>query len=349
MSPPEAIAPRDAGTVLRAYDTGNLLFTRPGGAGTANSALIAVTARGQYFLKRRNPRYCDPAQLSFDHGVMRHLAREGLPVVPAMRTRSGSRWLEFDGQIYELYPLVAGEPHQPGNAAQVRAAGALLGEFHQATAELEPDGRKRVGRLHDPAASLAGLNWAREHLLEEDTPHAGDTIGELSRAARQVSERLPDALWRQLPACIVHGDYHPANLKYKGDQVCGLFDFDWVARAPRAVDVADGIIFFCAHRETPMTPGDIVSLAQAFRLDTELIATFGAGYGETLQLCSEELRALPDLLRARWLFCRVDAMQRKVPGKWKLEFLLNRVLEPLAEIDAVANYLTGGGWLGSSS
>ncbi len=347
MSAQGPIKPRDAGNVLRAYDAGNLLFTRPG-AGTANAAVIVVTPRGQFFLKRRNPRYCDPAQLAFDHSVMRHLAREGLPVVAAMRTRAGSRWLEYEDDIYELYPLVEGQPHQPGNVAQVRSAGQLLGRLHRATHDFEPDGRKRVGRLHDPAASLAGLNWAREHLLQPGDDEAAGMLEELARAARQTAERLPDIAWRDLPGCIVHGDYHPANLKFKGDEVCGLFDFDWVARAPRAVDVADGIIFFCGRRERPMVAGDIVSLTQAFTLDRELLGAFGNGYGETVQMTQDELRAIPDLLRARWLFCRVDAMQRKVPGKHKLRYLLDGVLGPLTEIDANQDLFAGGDWLSAS-
>ncbi|NSW57925.1 MAG: phosphotransferase [Armatimonadetes bacterium] len=344
MSAQGPITSRDARNVLRAYDAGDLLFTRPG-AGTANAAVIVVTPRGQFFLKRRNPRYCDPGQLAFDHSVIRHLAREGLPVVAAMRTRAGSRWFEYEDDIYELYPLVEGRPHQAGNITQVRSAGQLLGRLHHTTRDLEPDGRKRVGRLHDPAASLAGLNWAREHLLQPGDDESARLLDELIRAARQTGERLPDSVWRNLPACIIHGDYHPANLRFRGDEVCGLFDFDWVARAPRAVDVADGIIFFCSRREGPMVAGDIVSLTQSFTLDPELLGAFGSGYGETVQLTRDELRAMPNLLRARWLFCRVDAMQRKVPGKHKLAYLLNGVLGPLSEVDANQDLLTGGDWL----
>ena len=32
------------------------------------------------------------------------------------------------------------------------------------------------------------------------------------------------------------------------------------------------------------------------------------------------LEALPDLMRARWLFCRVDAMERKIPEDQKLDY-----------------------------
>ena len=83
-------------------------------------------------------------------------------------------------------------------------------------------------------------------------------------------------------------------------------------------------------------------------LDRELLGAFGNGYGETVQMTQDELRAIPDLLRARWLFCRVDAMQRKVPGKHKLRYLLDGVLGPLTEIDANQDLFAGGDWLSAS-
>ncbi len=71
MPPAPISLPRsEVADVLRSYNQGKLQFIRPA-AGTANPAVIAVTSTGQFFIKRRNPRYCSSEQLSYDHDVIR--------------------------------------------------------------------------------------------------------------------------------------------------------------------------------------------------------------------------------------------------------------------------------------
>lgn len=339
-----AISRRDAEAALEAYDIGPVLFVRPG-AGTANRAVIVVTKKGQYFFKLRNPRYSSRGQLIFDHEVIRRLHQAGLPVTPPVRTRNGSRWLQWEKDVYELYPLIEGDDHVPGNLEQIRAAGAVLGGIHRRTESLDPGDGKKPVRLHAPAAIVRGLRWAFEEAGRTGDGDAETRVRELMDVAEGLSRRLPDAAYWALPQCIIHGDYHPANLKFSGSDVVGVFDFDWVGRGPRMVDVADGVLFLGGERSCPTDAGDIVALTQSFNLRQEWIGAFGAGYGAHIAPELEELKALPDLLRCRWLFCRVDAMERKVAPEEKLSYLLQDITEPLRQIDALDGWLTSGAWL----
>ena len=340
---PTVLSQGEARAVLGGYDVGAVMFTRPA-AGTANPAVIVVTDRGQFFLKRRNPRYSARGQLLYDHAVIRRLARAGLPVTPPRLTISGSRWQEHNEQVYELYPLVGGEQHEDGNLRQVEAAGRALGAFHLATQDFTPGGDKPLPRFHNPQDSLRGLRWARDRLAAGRLSPHGDLelVRRLIEVAEAIRRRLPDRAYWALPQCIVHGDYHPANLKFEGDEVAGIFDFDWVGRAPRMVDVADGLIYFCGRRARPVLPSDIASLTQAFTFDMDAVTAFGRGYAAGVSVTPRERAALPDLLRARWLFSRVDAMERKVPEERKLDYLLEDIEAPLAEIDRRAESLTAG-------
>jgi Ser/Thr protein kinase RdoA (MazF antagonist) len=331
--------------VLRAYHLGRLLFLRPA-AGTASPAVIAVTDRGSFFVKRRNPRYCSPGQLSYDHSLLRHLSRAGLPVYPALRTLSGSRWLERGGAVYEVFPLASGRPPAPGNPAQVEAAGRLLATLHALGPSLKLPGGKILPRLHDPQNILRGLHWAANQALS--APQRQD-LERCIAVAEGIARNLPDDAYWALPQTVIHGDYHPLNLLYEGDQVTGLFDFDWSGPGPRMVDVADGILFFCGTRTAPLQAGDIVALTQPFTLDRGLIAAFGRGYATQVRPQPAELQALPELMRARWLFCRVDAMQRKVAPEHKLQYLLDGLTGPLEEIDAVEQWLASGEWLAEAT
>lgn len=338
-----AIQRRDAEDVLSAYDVGPVLFVRPH-AGTANPAVVVVTRKGQYFLKRRNARYSSRGQLTYDHEVIRRLAQAGLPVTVPVKTRSGSRWLSWDDAVYELYHLVEGREHTAGDLPQIRAAGAVLGAFHKATASLDPGEGKRPQRLHAPAAILRGLRWALEEAERVGDATARDQVRGLMAAAEGLTVRLPDAEYWALPQCVIHGDYHPANLKFEGDKVVGLFDFDWASAGPRAVDIADGVLFFCGQRPTPVNPADIESLTQAFTLKREWIEAFGAGYASEVTVEERELKALPDLMRCRWLFCRVDAMERKIAPDRKLSYLLDGIAGPLEQIGELTECLRSGEW-----
>lgn len=338
-STPNTLAPREIDDVLTHWRL-KALFTRPVG-GTANASVVVVGVRGQYVLRRRNPRYCDLGQLTYDHAVLHQLAKLGLPVPKIMRSASGSRWVEHEGAIYEVFYFLDGQAFAPDNLAQVAAAGIALARFHRATESLTPGGQKQWPRYFDPKVSLKSLKEAnrllRSGLPGDLTPYVpeqvANAITHLKGEAERCEKALPDKAYWALPQVIIHGDWHPANLKFQGDEVAGIFDFDWVGRQPRMVDFADGLLFFGSTRDELIDGGDIWSLTQPYRPDLDRMAIFGQAYQQLVPLGPEELRALPDLLRQRALYNRLDPMVRKVPGERKLAFLVaGRLHEPLAWI-----------------
>lgn len=120
----------------------------------------------------------------------------------------------------------------------------MLARFHLATERLEPSGRKQWARYFDPAVQLKGLKEARRQLRSGPPGDLGDltaeevadTIDFLAAQAKFAAETLPDKLYWSLPQTIVHGDWHPANLRFREHRIVGIFDFDWVGRQPRMID-----------------------------------------------------------------------------------------------------------------
>jgi homoserine kinase type II len=347
--PTEGFARREAETVLEHWRL-KPLFTRAAG-GTANASLTVVGLRGQYLLRRRNPRYCDPGQLAYDHAVLHDLAKSGLPVPKVVRAAGGTRWVEHEGRIYELFQFVEGAAFDPDDLNEVAAAGAMLARFHRATERLQPHDRKDWPRYFDPKTSAKALKDARRRLkggMSGDlTPYtAQEVVAVLDRLldeAQRCERRLPDKAYWALPVTIIHGDWHPANLKFADHQVAGIFDFDWVGRQPRMVDVTDGLLFFGSTREQPLDGGDIWSLTQPYQPVWERMRVFMAAYRGHMPLEQSELDALPDLLRQRALYNRIDPMTRKVPEDRRLAFLAaGRVHEPLDWITAHERQLQRG-------
>jgi homoserine kinase type II len=51
------------------------------------------------------------------------------------------------------------------------------------------------------------------------------------------------------PSIVIHCDYHPGNLKFSGETIVGLFDFDWSKIDLRSFDIAlAGWYFFTSWR-----------------------------------------------------------------------------------------------------
>lgn len=323
---------RQTARLLQNWNVGKLLFMRPG-PGTASPAIIVTTPRGQFFLKQRSPRYSAPEWVAYDHAVMKHLARRGLPVTPAVSTPEKSRWVTRKERVFELYPWIEGDSYDPDNPQQISAAGELLARFHQATEGFSPSGRKDLPRLFDPRDRLAEIAEAQELLDqsmstgETDPEKAREVLDYLQAQVEAILQRLPDERYWALPQVIVHADYHPANMKFGDAEIVGLFDFDWVSRQARLKDVADGLLFFAPRRCPP--GADLVSLTQTPQFDVETMCRFMEPYLQRQPLTGEEGACLGDLLRERWLYVRLDAMHRKVPREKKLEFLLPGVEEPL--------------------
>ncbi len=330
----------EARRVLPQWEVGQFVGLPRERGGTANPAVVVDAEAGRFFLKRRNPRYSAPEMLRHDHALMEHLAGKGLPTPLAVPTCEGARWAEVEGQVYELYPYMPGEAHDPENEAQLPEAGRRLAEFHRAASDFEPPAGKEWPRYHDPRNSVAGLEWAEELLRGQDGPtrsgrsreEALREVRALLELARRLAHEFGDEEYWSHPVVLVHGDWHPANVKYRGERMCGIFDLDWATRQPRLVDIADGVMYFAGRRPGGFEATDIRTLTRAFTLDERRTRVFIEGYRTEGTVEAEELRWLPAYLLARWLYSRLDPMRRKIPEEEAVDYLLEGVWGPIAEI-----------------
>ncbi len=313
------------------------------GSGTANAAVVVDTPDGRLILRRRNPRYARADWARFDQALFAHLRARGIPAPEPVLAPDGHGWVVHHEQLYELFHFIEGEQHRSGDARELAAAGRLLAQVHAAGGDFEPPVDKPWPRFHPPMLSRDGLCELLEHARDHDEP--AERVQVLEQAlglAITLVRRLPDDAYRALPATVVHGDYHPANLKFLRGRVVGLFDWDWASHQPRMVDLADGLLFFCAVRDAPVVAGDIWSLTSAFSIDAERAHVFGAAYRDEGGLDAVDLGALPDLMRCRWLYCRVDAAQRKVEPHRRAEFVTRDLDVPLSCIDALEPSILDG-------
>jgi len=315
--------------VLSAYDVGDLLEMPDLGGGTANRNVVLTTDRGKFFLRRRRPEYCDRQRILYDHALMGHLAQKGIPGPLPLRARDGGTWVEIDGEIWELHCYIEGHEFNPESEAQLSDSGYALAEWHRAVEDFTCPYRKEFPRYDNPRDVKAQSEFFRTKAKGEAQQKVLDYVWS---QADLVERLLDDRRYGALPRPVIHGDYHPANLKFRGNKVVGIFDLDWASRELRVRDLADGILYVAGKREKRIDGGDIFSLTQSCQIDIPRSTKFLGAYCKSQMITLEELEALPLVMRARWMYSRVSGL-RKVAPERKLEFFLMGIETPLQWLD----------------
>lgn len=301
---------------------------RPLCAGTANRSFLAEDSAGNaYVLRRRSPRYADPAFAAFEAEYIAHLAQAGLPVPVLLNTPTGSPFLYHDGTLWQMSRYREGAPYD-GSGNQRYHAGYLLARLHNAVDGFLPSHERICARYEHPHMLLTQY----EQYIQALEP---DAIGRkqlswVPRLIETLARRLPDDVYERLPKRHIHGDYHSMNLLFNGDRVAGIFDFDRACLQARLRDIADGVIFFGSRRETPIDDRDIISLTQGFEPVSGLYSAFLQGYIEetAVPLTADEKWLLPCFIMTRFLGMRLDGMA-KLPADKRVYMLERDVTQPL--------------------
>ena len=318
-------------TVLQAFGLEHARSIQALG-GTATPKWAVTTRTGRYVVRIRPTQFAGPDCVSFDHAVLLRLAAGGLPVPRPLVTTAGETVLRRNGLVIEVLTWIEGAPWADGDPAALRGVGTFLARFHAIGAGDFPAGKQDQRREDHPDALQPGLDALRERTTDPGQRRQLDAIDDLLARGRR---ELEASLYASLPRAVIHGDFHPGNVRFRGPAVAALYDFDYLAVQARARDVVDALMFFASRRSAPFEPDLIRSLTQPFVPDLAAAQAVLAGYQAISPLTAGEWQALPLLLRSRWIQMRLRG-SRKVPPAEQSGFVL-------ADFFTVPDWLEGPG------
>lgn len=261
--------------------------------------LIIRTDNGLYLLKRRARGKDDPFKVAFAHALQLHLAQKKFPLPRLIGTRKDNNsMLQWKGNIYELFEFIRGSSYD--NSLESTAdAGRTLGVFHQLLRDYQPEYEPPQGSYHAARFVAAAMQQIPQTLAQTDPASAASHQRQIAQlvaflhsgyneAAMRVNELgLPD--W---PMQIIHSDWHPGNMLFRGQRVLAVIDYDSARIQQRVIDVANGALQFSI-----LGGGDDPSQWPDY-IDESRFKRFIRGYDSVPQnvLSKAEIQTLPWLM-----------------------------------------------------
>ncbi len=287
-------------SVLRRYQLDAPAVTGRHEAGIINENLLVLDAAGKQYLLRGYRRVRDPERVLFQLRFQEHLRTNDFPTAAVVATRTGEISVCEGGMPWALHEFVEGREFDFGSLPQAAEAGRRLAEFHAVSATYDgplapvTEGEWDFSNMLDPVSSHV---WHHSVLLEEHD----ERLRRLFPGREFEAELAFFAAWRRravaewpaqrlaaLSKSWLHCDYHGRNMVFRGDEMVGLFDFDFVTRGPRTFDVARGVFNFGRERRGSRTLRD------------EFCRAFLGGYESIALLTEEEHKALGFMAVLNW-------------------------------------------------
>lgn len=294
----EVFGAHELAIILSRFDIGVIEQIQALPIGSRRSPKVRIRARDRdYLLKRRAGGRDDPYRVAFAHELMLFLGDREFPVPQLIGTRDDNNSLvQFTGRTYELFEFIDGARYDRSHASAYEA-GATLARLHDMLRDFDSAYRPPVGSYHASREIDAKLASAPA-IVDAVSPNADNEsltriCDFLSRAYRESATRVDNAGFREWPAVVLHGDWHPGNLLYGRGEIVAVLDFDSARLEPRMADVANAALQFSMQMSTAEN-----ATLWPEGLDLQLLIALVRGYDDSAaeKLSAGELQALPWLI-----------------------------------------------------
>ncbi len=263
----------EARAFLVAYDVGDVRALDPIAEGVENTNFRVDTDAGRFVLTLFEKRV-DPADLPFFMTLTTHYANEGLPVPLPRKTKVGQALGALNARPAALIEWKEGAWKREPSVEDQRRAGVVLAQLHARAPS-------NIGE-RDNAFGPAGWRAIFNACANAARADHGHLVADLDQELTALDAAWP-AVTAALPAGVIHGDYFPDNVLWRGDAISGVIDFYFAAKDVIAYDLAVALLAWGFDLDGRERPG--------------ALGAFRAGYESVRPLNDAEAEAMPVLLR----------------------------------------------------
>ena len=296
----QSFAADELAIVLSHYELGVIEKIREYPRGSRRAPKLLIKAeRGAFLLKRRAKGKDDPYKVAFCHGIQLHLSAKQFPLPHLIGTRhENNSMLRLGGYVYELFEYIKGTPYDQSPEA-THDAGKALGLLHKLLRDYELKYQPPMGSYHNAPSVFHAfrqipITLAKRHPSQssEQAAQTAGLVNTLQAFYEDAVQRVESAGMSQWPAQIVHSDWHPGNMLFRGPLVVAVIDYDAARVNQRILDAANGALQFSilGGGDDPLTWPESVDMTRFKR--------FLLGYDSVPDnvLTRAELRTVPWLM-----------------------------------------------------
>lgn len=249
--------------ILNHYQLGQPERSELNDRGFVNTS-YAITTNGPegkqktYFLRKYKPGIKED-ELIFEHTLMRHLYKKGVcPIAWVYPTHSGRPYLErhetdgsHESRFYAIFDFLPGDDRYTWvyprcTPPEIENSAAVLARFHSALVDLTPQGQRYEAKILDLLPqileSLGGIPLHSKGTIFD--AYLLENLNLILDNLRRTIAVLNEPGSQGMPQMPIHCDFHPGNLKFEGDEVTALFDFDWSKVDYRCFDIGLALFYF---------------------------------------------------------------------------------------------------------
>jgi Ser/Thr protein kinase RdoA (MazF antagonist) len=240
--------------LCKEYDIGAVLSLEENQEGVLNRNYLLTTSQGKYFIK--SIREKRRSHLPYIAEVEVFMHERGVPAVCMLSTIDGKKFVEYDSDIYTVYPFLESVRTHQYDLSDFERMGTMLGRIHLAGSENVPLLLAQKSFNEKPVDVVrAKLERHRDDIQAKSIQDKTDSLFlEYLGLKLEMMNEIADTPW--LPKdTLVHGDYHSRNLLINPDrEIIGICDWEQSDMNARAYELARSLLYVCFNGESEENP-----------------------------------------------------------------------------------------------
>lgn len=262
MEPDQLAEISEIKEALTHYSIGDLVEHERDTRGYINTSYAIETVLGgkkRKFFLRKYRLGTQRTEVEFEHSIIHNLLEKKIKFVARVIDTTGGetfverQFAELQPQsvFYAIFEFLTGEdkytwvdPHC--TPMEVENSAVVLAQFHNAVKDFSPSGRRFAPKIIqlplEIKASLSHMIASSKSTVFDAYFH--ENVHLIEQSCSESAQLLEKIEVSNLPSLVIHGDFHPGNLKFIGEQIVGLFDFDWAKIDLRVFDVGLALWYF---------------------------------------------------------------------------------------------------------
>jgi homoserine kinase type II len=227
------LSKKDAIKIADEFALGDLTSVTGIKNGSVNTHYLLETKRGRFFVKIDEIK--GDLEVKQELDLLFYLKKQGFPCLQPIKSKTGRHYLELDQKILTISRYLEGTELavEALNAPHLSALGNTLANLHL------------IGRGYKKGIdNRFGFNRI-VMIYREARRQLPAHLKHIVRVLDDEFSYLENYLDNNLPKGIIHGDLFPDNVKFKGNRLVGVLDFEAACRGKLIYDLATAVNALC--------------------------------------------------------------------------------------------------------